>query len=502
MKKVLMIILLSLLLISSVFSVQIRINPYGNFANIDMASTNYKAISDDFSIPDNGVISSSNSEKPLWVEITNGDISVENGTYTNFQMIGMGFLDGMKSEVDYYATWHRGISNRGYEFALIKPITITITCPYGYNFVSQGSPEYKRPFKLVLSGMVADNNNNGDNNNRFSFVFDETHQSYTITPEMFKTIIPSSRRFDNESMYIWFDLVLVLPGEVSNTGNLDINGNNYPLKNTDDYAAVVTFSVKIDGESNSMTIPFSGYYFSQGKEAKNFVSLSISPTARASNINLNTEAGIPLKVADIMFMMDVTPINEKTGYALYDTNNGFDKNKTFEDVEKILKGENKYTNIQIFFSANNAPGIPDSEGFKLVHTSVNADAPKTNYNSASFKVITEAKPGRSLIHRKDTEVVVAGEMGGLETIEFDGKDFAFESGGTTTVYNTNVNNEGTSIKPDLFVFSPRSNFDSKSVRYYYAWEGEIYVEVDSNIQPEIMLAGRYLSTIYVHVVAD
>lgn len=466
-------ILLSILLsVFSIYSKTIRISPYGGFANINMASTYYRATE--------GL---AQGKFPEWKEATDNNInsSLSNGgVYTNAQMIGLGAVEGITKEGEVY---------------LSEPITITVTCTEGYNFVSQSNSEYKRPFELVLIGKY--DTDFEKTTSDFMFVFDSDNQSYKIDNDEFNNILKDNSL--SAPFNIWFDLVLVLPGEVSSTGNLEIDGRNYPLKEADDYLAVITYTITQGNESQSVSIPFSGYYSSiidNDKREPNYVSLSVAPTGNAANLNMNTDRGRLVKVADVDFMMDVTPLDTNLNPDVTFDPDGLN----LTNVESTLKGKGKNTNIKIFFSANNAPGASYEEGFKLVHSSVISGATLTNYNSAPFTVVTEAKSGRTLYKRLTGNEMVGGAQDGTESsVSFTGDEWADDRGNIIHSDNSTAS----CIYPDLFVSYPRKDLlDDKLGRVYYAWEGEIYVLIDSNIDTRMMLDGRYTSSIYVHVIAD
>lgn len=465
-------ILLSILLsVSSIYSQTIRISPYGGFANINMASTYYRATE--------GL---AQGQFPTWKEATDNNInsSLSNGgVYTNAQMIGLGSIESITKYDD--------------NVYLSEPITITVSCADGYNFVSQSNSEYKRPFELVLIGKYDTDFNKSTSD--FLFVFDSDNQSYKIDNEEFMKILKGNNF--NGSFNIWFDLVLVLPGEVSSTGNLVIDGRNYPLKEANDYLAVITYTITQGNESQSVSIPFSGYYSSINDNPEpNYVSLSVAPTGNAANLNMNTDSGRLVKVADVDFMMDVTPLDTKLNPDITFNPNGL----SLPNVENTLKENGKNTNIKIFFSANNAPGASYEEGFKLVHSSVISGATLTNYNSAPFTVVTEAKSGRTLYKRlTGNEWVVGAQDGSESSVSFTGDEWADDSG---NIIHSDLST-ASCIYPDLFVSYPRQDLlDNKLGRVYYAWEGEIYVLIDSNVDTRMMLDGRYTSSIYVHVIAD
>lgn len=524
-------ILLSILLsVFSIYSKTISISPYGGFTNINMASTDYRATE--------GL---QKSEFPEWTDDPNADLS-EGKLYSDAQMIGTGAIEDMSvgtNQTNFIEGYKEGNYNSSTynpdaelyfidsvkmidltrfctgKVHLNQPITITVTGAEGYNFVSQSNSEYKRPFELVLIGKYSTDIRKTDSD--FMFIFDQDNQSHIINDEEFQEMIKDDENFIwndrryhadgspqthdhfpgdkfDQKLNIWFDLVLVLPGEVSSTGNLEIDGRNYPLKEADDYLAVITYTITQGNESQSVSIPFSGYYSSINDNPEpNYVSLSVAPTGNAANLNMNTDSGRLVKVADVDFMMDVTPT--------YNDNNKISSENisSTENIESLLKSEGKNTNVKIFFSANNAPGAPYEEGFKLVHSSVISGATLTNYNSAPFTVVTEAKSGRTLYKRLSANEYVDGAQDGSESsISFTGDEWADKSGDIHS-----DNSHASCIYPDLYVSYPRKVYiQDKNPQVYYAWEGEIYVLIDPNVDTRMMLDGRYTSSIYVHVIAD
>lgn len=470
MKKILMLIIVSVLSLSLFAADYLRISPYGGYANINMAATDYRDYKGD-----------NQTDAPLW-----GD------NYQVKQMIAIGSVEGMSEDIEYDIEEARtGIKN---------PLNITITAPYGYNFISQSNPEYKRPFKLILVGSVTNDSTPGDADFKFYHVFDQNTQSFKLDNTLFQQLIDLTDWNDfhvsQSNMIIWFDLILVLPGTVSNTGNLELdNGEIYPLKQTDDYVAVISISMEQGDKKNDISIPISGYYSSSSTPAENFVSLSVSTTSNASNLNMNRDAGKEVKVATIDFIMDST-ITEGNGNAT--TAN---EQSSIENLENVLSGNGKPTNIKIFFSASNAPLRSEDDGFNLVHTSVIPGSVLTNYNSASFEVITYAKEGRGLYSRKTGDEFIDGNNSAPIQQIFTGDEYVSDPNSSKITHHDSSDSD--QIQPDIYkAYGTINDITNSEPRVYYAWSGEVYVKIDQNIETRMMMDGRYTGRIYVHVVGD
>lgn len=468
MKKILMLIIVSVLSLSLFAAEYLRISPYGGYANINMAATDYRDYKGD-----------NQTDAPFF----GLDYQVK-------QMIAIGSVEGMSEDIEYDIEEARtGIKN---------PLNITITAPYGYNFISQSNPEYKRPFKLILVGSVTNDSIPGTADFRFYHVFDQNTQSFKLDNTLFQQLIDLTERNDfhvyRSNMIIWFDLILVLPGRVTNTGNLELdNGEIYPLKQTDDYVAVVSISMEQGGKKNDISIPISGYYSSSSTPSENFVSLSVSTTSNASNLNMNRDAGKEVKVATIDFIMDSTITDG--GNAT--TDNG---QESIEALEGALRRAGKPINIKIFFSASNAPLRSVEDGFNLVHTSVIPGSVLTNYNSASFEVITYAKEGRNLYKRETVDIVVGTDSNPVQQI-FSGDEYVSDPNSSKITHHDGT--DADQVQPDIYkAYGTINDITNNKPRVYYAWSGEVYVKIDQNIETRMMMDGRYTGRIYVHVVGD
>lgn len=476
MKKILMLIIVSVLSLSLFAAEYLRISPYGGYANINMAATDYRDYKGD-----------NQTDAPVWGQ----DYQVK-------QMIAIGSVEHMSKE---NGDIERGYHSNRERTEILNPLNITITAPYGYNFISQSNPEYKRPFKLILVGSVTKESTPGYADFKFYHVFDQNTQSFKLDNELFQRLID---KLDNTNAFyymyhhditIWFDLILVLPGTVTNTGNLELdNGEIYPLKQTDDYVAVVSISMEQGNKKNDISIPISGYYSSSSTPAENFVSLSVSTTSNASNLNMNRDAGKEVKVATIDFIMDST-ITDVGGNATPDN-----EKQSIGELEAALKSAGKPTNIKIFFSASNAPLGSVEDGFNLVHTSVIPGSVLTNYNSASFEVITYAKEGRNLYNRETVDTVVGTDSNPVQQI-FSGDEYVSDPNSSKITHHDGT--DADQVQPDIYkAYGTINDITGAKPRVYYAWSGEVYVKIDQNIETRMMMDGRYTGRIYVHVVGD
>ncbi len=478
MKKILMLIIVSVLSLSLFAADYLRISPYGGYANINMAAADYRDYKGD-----------NQTDAPVFGQ--DKDYSVK-------QMIAIGSVEHMSEK--------NGDIKRGYHSLrerteILNPLNITITAPYGYNFISQSNPEYNRPFKLILVGSVTKDSEPGAADFKFYHVFDQNTQSFKLDNELFQSLIDeldSTKPFYNmyhKDITIWFDLILVLPGTVTNTGTLELdNGEIYSLKQADDYVAVISISMEQGDKKNDISIPISGYYSSSSTPAENFVSLSVSTTSNASNLNMNRDAGKEVKVATIDFIMDST-ITDGSGNATQGN-----EQESIEALEAALRSARKPTNIKIFFSASNAPLRSEEDGFNLVHTSVIPGSVLTNYNSASFEVITYAKEGRNLYNRETVDIVVGTDSNPVQQI-FSGDEYVSDRYSSKITHHDGT--DADQVQPDIYkAYGTINDIIGNKPRVYYAWSGEVYVKIDQNIETRMMMDGRYTGRIYVHVVGD
>lgn len=185
--------------------------------------------------------------KDPWVKVVDEKAKVEDGRYSDYEMISTG-----------------GIKLLGYDEYYNSSFVINATCANGFYFVSQSNPNYKRPFEIHIVPKareefkktwwgfqyyyqyVSDGDVFGpvkvlnDGNNRFEFSYAEMLGNRPIAA------FDKERPFwdDDHHPRLWFDMVLVLPGEVENDILKWPGHGEFPLIEADDYSAVVTIDFK------------------------------------------------------------------------------------------------------------------------------------------------------------------------------------------------------------------------------------------------------------------
>ena len=404
------------------------------------------------------------------VEHKSGSI-IKNDTshYFDDQMVANGIIEGIFKENEF-GEWKPNLDGGDryrYRLLQISSMTLRVDCSSDFMFVSQSDDSYKRPFYLyVLPRAVSgDSQYAGD-------------PSGSIAPILVKDSspveIPAPSNFDDYTS-IWFDLILALPGEVTDEG-VTVENVFYPLSDADDYTAEVTITIKWTGTyciehtayynyrwdsrlydvdtlgtepvtiERTMTIPFSGYCSFDAPESVG--SLYISTTSESQEINLAPDTASSVKVADISYLVNF-------GHGLSGLQPAYDDSKAW-----------------MFLSASPDPGSSLQDGFRLVNQ--NATGNLTDYNSVPFLVTVE---------------------GNGEFKEFDGRakarDFS-PGGGTSDEY----------IGTACIWQQHRFNSTHSSTQYYHShnFDGEVFVEVVP--KSDLIAPGRYVGEIYVHVITN
>lgn len=313
---------------------------------------------------------------------------------------------------------------------------VSISCPNGFYFVSQSNPAFKRPFEFLLVFKQT----------RLSFWGDPQHDlgEKKITPNDSEPksvkMVEWSDLDDNAS--IWCDIILELPGEIlpgTDTLYVEETGMEYPLIEADDYTALVTITFRYGDLSNSISIPFSGYYERDvNNKQEGTCSLLVEPTAEAAHMSITRDRGTWVTVGTLDFLMS-----------------------TFENA--------KNTPV-IFASSSSDPEDPNASEFRMVHDSVTFNTPLTNTNSIPYTV----------------RIQRTGTNGTAQAI-FDG------TGNIDEVRNSSTYG----IRPEV---TPAKIQHADSNMDYYGYEGNVDVMMEAG--SNVMLAGRYTGTVYIHVVAD
>ncbi len=397
--------------LQTVIAVKVSIVPYAGAYGVNMASNKYRGDENTFD-PDT-------KTGYGWVA---GSVNVESfnslSKYTDDMMIATGGVSGLTEvQGSYY--------------------TLTATCENGFYFKSQSNPNFVRPFEIVVV-------------KRFHKREDGKDIDYTgDVIVMNSSGKPEPVYYEGTADRMWFDLVLCLPLDadpVAGTNYVEAYDQRFPLVQADDYTALVTLNLTAYDQTgtilgtDTISIPFSGYYNGQITQGRNNdrMSLMFTPSGNAGNLNILLHAGTPMPVGRIDFLLDA--------------------------------GENSYDYdyARIFLSSSNEPDDSTAQDFRLVHNSVGSSDTLTNYNSIGYSIVMMG---------------VEGPAGtGVRT--FEGSDY---------IDNGNVSN---AIVPRMISEQPAWG----KQRTYFEYGGDIYVNID--VPETVMLPGDYHDRVYVHVVTD
>lgn len=384
--------------------------------------------------------------------------NLSEGYYTDDEMIVLGGIMELTpfEAASHHTEWVGPPFTGKWEKIIDHTTTleITATCPNGFYFVSQSNPAYKRPFEIYIIPKIRTYNDAYASYNKFGKerVLSESQYkvqfSYAdLKLELFNRNSPS---YDHQ---IWFDMVLVLPGKIKNDVLTLEDGKKYPLTEADDYSAVVTITMKAtipqyngrnefthyDTEFKTITIPFSGFYKpTQEKRDESSVSMYVHPVAAAGNINMRNYGRQQIADLEVMTVVESS------------------KSKTQGSV--------------IFLSSNEDPNKA-GDHFKMVKENISYDEPLTDYNSVNYKVY--------LVDNKDK----------THEMEYDGTMFVDENFNSSKISDY----KGLVVPPKMPTV--KTHGPEMDVWYY---SGSIFIEIQDN-SAIMMEAGRYTSTVYVHV---
>ena len=261
--------------------------------------------------------------------------------------------------------------------------------------------------------------------------------------------------------FMWFDVILALPFDepVSSTGRLVVDGREYNLVEADDYNALVTLRVEWgngSGVIDEITIPLSGYYSANDRGFEETASLVVRPRAAASNIDIKNNYGREIDVADINFMSTEANVS-----------------------------------YNLFLSASNNPFDSDANGFRFVHSSLGYNDPKLPTNSIGFDVYLNTVKctgtnSTSAEVYSGSEAVVNGVLPDNSIkISYVANNDTGQADKVDSSWTPVYDNRGDIIKVDSG---------------YSEYEGIVSVVVDT--PPSVMLPGRYLEEVYVHIVSE
>ena len=447
MKRTIIIIYLVLISICGISAAaRLSLGPMQGSFGVNLASEYYKADSG-YTGPD--------SLPPDWRGDQHGVHSVDDlspGQYSNDTIVAGGSID---SSI-------RGGSGTN-ETNLTG--TVSVTCPTGFNFVSLSNSGFQRPFGLLF--IVSWGSNHGDESNSRKRVYridGNSNNEFTLE--------------SHEYPAVWFDVILLLPGELTDDKKgVLVDNKIYPLVDGE-YVANVTITLKSDNASPrqaAISIPFSGFFDSDALEIaklEDAMNISVQTTAAASNLDIKnlSATGNTVKVADIEMYY-------------------------YKDSEPT-SGSPK-----MFLSASNDPFSPDTDGgFALLHTSVGYDTPHTSYNSIGYEVSTESYEKPS----EDGGFIFDMIENGIDTADKPNK-LVFK--GDEYVEGENLvhtNMSADFIYPRLYNTEAYPVADSgQSFNYYYFyWKNPVYVKIDPIIAGTYMYPGIYEDTIYFHVIYE
>ncbi len=375
-------------------------------------------------------------------------VSTKGANYTNVEMIGIiMFMNASGSDNESQVDMN-------------GDITVTVTCPNGFYLQSQSNPNYKVPFEIMLFDSWNSEGSRG-------------HKISEEEPTINVSITNKTDGGDSGNKQFHFDVVIRLPGTVDTTTNeCTKDGVIYPLAVLYDYSAVVTISVKYEcttsGKTNvlekTVTVPFGGYYDGSASPAakEGTVSMNIVLNSEASNIDIQNKLGKTINIGSMYYAMMV--------------------GKDYTSVTTTS------LNSAIFLSSSSDPYDTSATKFALVKDDVGATEALTSLNSVGFKLkVTSYEDGISRTFDGTTYFPISSQP----------------SPGSISVLTGWPGNRKKSIQtltsdefiiPDMY-----TEYMATGNQVYFSYSGSIELELDDNVVT--MQSGRYIETVYVHVMA-
>ena len=508
----------------------IAIGPYDSTSGINMQSKEYPRREQD---------------KPLqFVDKYTTDKPASSGLYyTNDSMVALGALYDVPivyviekttkktSEeetedwiFDYGINWHK---NKTITEAVSLKIAIlsdsrpamrfSAESSSDFMFVSQSHPTYRRPFELAIQPkyLITDYANYQDHNNPTGTALGVKNLGNGLGLDN----NPSIKLPDDVSLGLyasfWFDVILVLPfDDFDVTNGVQVDNVKYELIESEDYSSIVNLSVQYDfmeyeiyeiegtriieqkqtgqtgwfevtptsdwitqsieyqitrsssgnesiqqtvGGGDAITIPFSGYYspYDSGMEESS-ASFHVGTYPIISSLSLN-----PSSSNNPRTFIDIADIN-----LIYMFGDRFQTDINDNTCEDITY------NPRIFLSASNDPKKQNANGFMFI-----------------YRGATRIVEG---VNAVKYTVRVTDDSGSFK--DFDGTDYI---DGTT--YEM--------VGEDKFLYSEHhySNpfwhvYDNGPRQiHYHSYDGTISILIDDT-DGNLMQAGAYESTIYVHLI--
>ena len=357
--------------------------------------------------------------------------SGQSSTYTNSEMIGLFSVYGVSG-------------------GLTKSLTVSVSAPNGLYLESQSQPAYKRPIEVFLVP--------GYNFNQHldSVKLSESQSYYTFDISKAKS-----------ATSIWFDVILVLPGTLDpDSDEITYNEKKYKLIEAEDYSCLATFTVTYGDTSESLTIPFSGYYSKSSNAIKSSsVSMNVVMNANAYNLNLKTDQGSWIDIGEVSVMTSGDKINDS---------------------------KNTAAKVAVFFSSSSDP-FTKGEKFKMVKDNLGATTAKTTQNSLGF-TLKVSKPSYNTSNG-DPDY---SKVGSGDWLTFDGTaymDSDLQGYTVTSTYKQLFASKGFIIPTyQVRYYSDSAQHGTTS---FYQYTSRIEMQLDTS--DVTMSAGRYTGDIYIHV---
>lgn len=436
MKRILTSFLLLLIIPIVLFAdVNIDLAPYYAFAGIPVGSDVYKGT-------DSWVWSNNKYNISTWKPTGNNTTS-----YTDAEMIGLFKISGLTN--------------------ISSPITITVSTPNGLYMESEAEPSYRRPIEVWIFPKYKGDKDTGavklseDNKSQTFFSDASTDKTYSYTST-------------------WFDVVLVLPGKLNtSTNEIEVTAADgtvtyYRLVDATDYSCLATFTVTYGTKSETITIPFTGYYDSAKNTDGNGqykqecdVSMNIVMNSNAYNINMKDDQGKWIDIGEISVLA------------------GAEKNERGDGTVVI----NPQYPV-VFFSSSPNP-LTQGDEFVMTLDSLKATDALTSQNSLGFDLRVGVPELDST-----TDGATYSQTGYLT---FDGSAYmnATLLGYTnTTTYKQNFAEAGFIIPKKYTAYTSHGGGDHLNT-VYYAYSSRLEMQLDTS--DVTMVAGRYTGDIYVHV---
>lgn len=440
MKRVLTSFLLLLIIPIALFAdVRIDLAPYYAFAGIPVGSDVYQ-----------GVEGWQRNDAKYYIDDSTNPDWKSKGTLDNYfsdaEMIGLFTISGLTN--------------------ISSPITVTVSAPNGLYMESQAEPSYRRPIEVWLFPKYKGDTDTG------AVRLSEGNKSQTFFGDA-----SASKTYSHTST--WFDVVLVLPGKLNKeTNEIEVTAADgtvtyYRLIDATDYSCLATFTVTYGTMSETITIPFTGYYDStknttsengQYKQECD-VSMNIVMNSNAYNINMKDDQGKWIDVGEISVLAGAYDREQNGAYVLH----------------------NQYP--VVFFSSSPNP-LTQGDEFVMTLDSLKATDALTSQNSLGFGLRLGVPELDS-----STDGATYSQTGYLT---FDGTDYMNSTllGYTdTSTYKQNFADAGFIIPHKYTAYTSSDGTHNDAV--YYAYSSRIEMQLDTS--DVTMVAGRYTGDIYVHV---